>query len=100
MANFSESVRNAPLARKDVQESSSDCQMWKRRDAIRLAQKAILQYDADVSIKLSLRGNLMDSRVDWYKEGDQVEIWDPRKSQWIGTYRIIADTGVEWCGGK
>ena len=91
--NFSESAMDAAIARKDVREKSIDYMMWKRWSAIRLPQKAILQYDSDVSIKLSLQRNLMDSRVDLYKEGDQVERWDQRKAQWVGTFRIIADTG-------
>ena len=67
--------------------------MWKRLEAVKTDQPAIMTFDAQRSLDLCLRRNRRTGETELLQEDDRVAIYLPDKKKWVGTYRALFDKG-------
>ena len=82
----------SPITKADAYDSTTG-NLWKRLEAVKAAQAAIMAFDAQRSLDLCLRRNRRTGETELLQEDDRVVIYLPDKKKWVGTYRVLYDTG-------
>ena len=88
-----ESIIWTPLSPCDAKDKSPTFQYWRRFQLIRKAQQAIIQSDAKITLQLCLKRRLQVETQEFFTEGDQVDLFLPKKRRWDGTYKVLHDSG-------